>query len=70
MTIPVPSGPGLPWVEPSVNITIGWSLTGSMIFLMYVFSTSSDINLSYSVNAILMQSISKERGVSGGILMR
>ena len=32
MTIQLPTGPGLPWTEPSVNITIVWSVTGSRIF--------------------------------------
>ena len=71
MTIPLPTGPGLPWAEPSLNITIAWSVIGSRIFWMYIFSTSSDVNLSGNVNVMLgIQNISQEGGVSLGILMR
>ena len=72
MTVPFPTGPGLPWAEPSVNIiTIVWSVTGSRTVGMYVFSASSDLNLSGIVNIMLgIQNILKEGGVSVGILIR
>ena len=48
-----------------------WSVAGSKIFWMYVFSASLDVNLSGSVNVMLeIHNISKEGGVFLGILMK